>query len=53
VVENYYHKEPHKRNELKFVKQLLRKYWHHKNTEYVAMKLADQDAQTKEGAPEM
>jgi spore coat protein YsxE len=53
VVEKYYHKEPHKRNELKFVRQLLRGYWHHKNTEYVAMRLADQDPETKEGAPEV
>jgi spore coat protein YsxE len=53
VVEKYYHKEPHKRNELQFVRQLLRKYWHHKNTEYVAMRLADQGPETKEGAPEV
>jgi spore coat protein YsxE len=53
VVEKYYHKEPHKRNELQFVRQLLRKYWHHKNTEYVAMRLADQGSETKEGAPEV
>jgi spore coat protein YsxE len=52
VTEKYYHKAPNKRNELKFVKQLQRKYWHHKNTEYVAMRLADADPQTKEGAPE-
>jgi spore coat protein YsxE len=52
VVEKYYHKEPHKRNELQFLRQLLRGYWHHKNTEYVAMRLADQDPETKEGAPE-
>lgn len=53
VVEKYYHKEPHKKNELQFVRQLLRGYWHHKNTEYVAMRLADQDPETKEGAPEV
>ncbi|MDP4156379.1 MAG: spore coat protein YsxE [Bacillota bacterium] len=53
VVEKYYHKEPHKRNELQFVRQLLRKYWHHKNTEYVAMRLADQGPETKEGALEV
>lgn len=52
VVGNYYHKAPNKRNELKFVTQLQRRYWHHKNTEYVTMRLADNGPQTKEGAPE-
>ncbi len=55
AVENYYHKEPIKRNELKFVKHLQRRYWHLKNTEYVAMKLAERvevNTETKEGAPE-
>jgi spore coat protein YsxE len=55
MAENYYHKEPNKRNEFKFVKQLQRRYWHHKNTEYIAMKLAQsvpQEPQTQEGAPE-
>lgn len=53
IVENYYHKEPPKRNELKFVKRLQFQYWHHKNTEYVAMRLADSGQQSKEGAPEV
>jgi spore coat protein YsxE len=51
VAENYYRKQQTK-NELKFVRQLQRKYWHLKNNEYVVMKMVEMDAQqqAKEGA---
>lgn len=52
VVENYYHKV-HKRNELKYVIQLQKRYWHLKNTEYVAMRIGElENQQINEGAPE-
>lgn len=52
VAESYY-RSPGRQNELKFVKQLQRKYWHLKNNEYVVMRLVEMDAQqpSKEGAP--
>jgi spore coat protein YsxE len=53
VAEKYYRKQNQK-NELKFVTQLQRQYWHLKNTEYVAMKMSEMDQQsgsTEEGAP--
>lgn len=51
-VERYYKKKP-PRNELKFVRQLQRRYWHLKNTEYVVMRMTEfdnQQKQAKEGA---
>nr|WP_263325540.1 spore coat protein YsxE [Neobacillus sp. Marseille-Q6967] len=51
-VERYYKKKP-PRNELKFVRQLQRRYWHLKNTEYVVMRMTEvdnQQQQAKEGA---
>lgn len=53
AIENYYRKG-HKRNELKFVRQLQSRYWHLKNTEYVAMRIMELDnsnsPQAQEGA---
>lgn len=52
VAETYYRKQQSK-NELKFVRQLQRKYWHLKNNEYVVMRMVEMDAQqqqAKEGA---
>jgi spore coat protein YsxE len=54
VVEKYYRKQ-NKKNELKFVQQLQHQYWYLKNTEYVAMRMAEMDQPsgvTEEGAPE-
>lgn len=54
MVEKYYRK-PYPKNELKFVQQLQRQYWHLKNTEYAAMRIAELDQpneQTEQGAPQ-
>ncbi len=53
TADSYHQKTPHKRNELKCVKQLQRNYWYLKNTEYVAMKIAEygSNQEPKEGAP--
>lgn len=54
TAESYYRKQLHKRNELRFVRRLQRTYWHLKNTEYVAMKIAEYGSvpETEEGAPD-
>jgi spore coat protein YsxE len=52
VAESYFRKQRSK-NELKFVSQLQRRYWHLKNSEYVVMKISEietQQQQAKEGA---
>lgn len=52
VAESYFRKQRPK-NELKFVRQLQRRYWHLKNSEYVVMKMSEiesQQKQAKEGA---
>jgi hypothetical protein len=55
VAESYFRKQRPK-NELKFVRQLQRRYWHLKNSEYVVMRMTEienaQNAQqqAKEGA---
>jgi spore coat protein YsxE len=52
VAERYFRKEQPK-NELKFVRQLQRRYWHLKNTEYVVMRMTEieeQQQKAKEGA---
>jgi spore coat protein YsxE len=54
TADKYHQKPSHKRNELKFVKLLQRNYWHLKNTEYVAMKIAEYGSNQEvkeEGAP--
>ncbi|NRD76020.1 spore coat protein YsxE [Bacillus sp. BRMEA1] len=50
-VEKYYRKK-RPRNELKLVRQLQKRYWHLKNTEYVVMRMTEIDSQqqAKEGA---
>ncbi|OLS41514.1 spore coat protein YsxE [Bacillus sp. MRMR6] len=46
VVDRYYRKEQPK-NELKFVRQLQRRYWNLKNAEYVVMQMTEIDNQAK------
>lgn len=47
TVEKYYRK-PRPKNELKYVRQLQKRYWHLKNTEYAVMRMTEIEKQQRE-----